>query len=273
MTTNSKTKVAIVIPTYNEADNIDKIIKSVKDCFLRLDVDIQFIIVDDNSKDGTADIVRDLSRHDSHIYLVSRPAKLGLGSAYVDGFRWILQNDTRPDIVLQMDADLSHPPELAPKMVEALGTHDNTEIIVASRYYQTGSTEDWPLYRKIISRGANWYARLILGMKLKDMTSGYRALRINAVKMLVSSRLSAKGYVYQIESLYIASKLGMQIREIPYIFHNRVCGESKLGSSDITDFFVTVLKLKLASSLIDQTNRIPLQTNNLTKHESSERHS
>jgi dolichol-phosphate mannosyltransferase len=272
VTIQNRTKLAIVIPTYNEADNIEKTIKSVKECFLPLNVDIQLIIVDDNSKDGTADIVRRLSRQDPHIDLVSRPAKLGLGSAYVDGFRWILQNNMQPDIVLQMDADLSHPPELLPKMVEVLSTQDNIDIVVASRYYQTGSTEDWPLYRKIISKGANRYARLILRMNLKDMTSGYRALRINVVEKLLSSKLSAKGYVYQIESIYIASKLGMKICEIPYKFHDRVRGKSKLGSKDIIDFVVTVLKLKLAKSLVNRTNGVPLPRTNIVGTSHPKRH-
>jgi dolichol-phosphate mannosyltransferase len=265
---NSKTKLAIVIPTYNEADNICEAVSSVEECFLDHNVDVQIVVVDDNSNDGTADKVRDMVERHHNIYLLSRPAKLGLGSAYVDGFKWILQNDM-PDIVLQMDADLSHPPQLAPKMVEALNALNSTDILVASRYHQRGSTTDWPLYRKIISRGANSYARFVLGMNLKDMTSGYKALRIEAVKKLISSKLSGKGYVYQIESMYIASKLGMQIREIPYKFQDRVHGKSKLGLKDIVDFLLMVLKLKLANSLVEQTNVIQHEPSIIKQHEPS----
>ncbi len=242
-------QVAIVIPTYNEKENITKLIGNVRRAVSDKDVSLQFVIVDDNSPDGTADIVNELAIREPNIKLLSRSGKLGLGSAYLHGFNWILNNRNTDltDIVIQMDADLSHPPELIEKMIKPL-SNDEADVIVASRYSGGGSSENWPLHRKLISKVANLLSTSLLGIKVKDMTSGYRAFKLNVIRQLLSVQLSGKGYEYQIESLYAASKMGNKIKEIPFLFSNRIGGKSKLTIKDMIAFIGIIVNLKVKPS-------------------------
>ena len=182
----------------------------------------------DNSSDGTADAVIALSEKDSNIHLIKRPGKMGLGSAYKDAFGWI-NNKLGAEIIVQMDADLSHPPNLLTKMIELVAA-GSADAVIASRYLDKGGTQNWPVHRRVISRGANWLAKSVLGIKVNDITSGYRAYNVASVRDFLSSNLSSSGYEYQIEVLHILSRLDKKIVEIPFTFANRTEGEIKAGN-------------------------------------------
>jgi dolichol-phosphate mannosyltransferase len=236
-------QAAIVVPTYNEKDNILKLIKEVKESISYSDNEVSFVIVDDNSPDGTQEILRKVAKENNNIHLIARPRKMGLGSAYIDAFRWILSNAKTTDIVIQMDADLSHPPKVLTSIIDAL--NDGTDVVIASRYSGSGSINGWPIYRRMISKGANIFARTLLGVKVKDMTSGFKAFRLNVLHELLAWKLSSKGYEYQVETVYIISKLGKRIQEIPFVFSNRTEGKSKLAIKDILVFIKTITNLRL----------------------------
>jgi dolichol-phosphate mannosyltransferase len=234
-------KVAVVVPTYNERNNIMQLVKSIKHESNQSN-EINVVVVDDNSPDGTADIVRHLSTSQNGIYLISRAGKMGLGSAYIDAFKWILDN-LPVDVVVQMDADLSHPPELIENMIYEI--QKGADAVIASRYSGQGGIDGWPLHRRIISKGANLLAKLFLGIGITDVTSGYRAFRLGVVEDMLSSKLSGKGYEYQVESIYILSKMNKRIEEVPFVFRNRTEGKSKLTLRDILSFIRLVINLKL----------------------------
>ncbi len=225
-------KVAIVIPTYNERANIGilipKIFEIMKNCHL--------LIVDDSSPDGTAEFVQNLNQPNLH--LLSRGCKMGLGSAYLDGFRWAMEK-IDPNIIIQMDADFSHDIALIPKMVELV--QDGCDCVVASRYIKNGKIEGWPIHRHMMSKSANTLVRLMLNLKVKDTTSGFKAWSKRAINTIISSNLSSKAFEYQIESLLVASKANMKIVELPYTFVERKVGKSKLTSRDVMAFFISVI--------------------------------
>jgi dolichol-phosphate mannosyltransferase len=248
-------QIAVVIPTYNERSNIVTLIPQIREATndaICLSVDEEsvsgirncthIIVVDDSSSDGTADAVLALSEKDNNIHLIKRPGKMGLGSAYKDAFEWI-NNKLNAEIIIQMDADLSHPPNLLTKMIELVAA-GSADVVIASRYVGRGGTQNWPVHRKIISKGANWLAKSVLGIKVNDITSGYRAYNISSVRDLFSSNLSSSGYEYQIEVLHILSRLDKKIVELPFTFANRTQGRSKLEIKDIMRFASTVFKLK-----------------------------
>ena len=256
-------QIAIVIPTYNERANIVALIPQIRQATkdivystfggespmsetesttATIRNSIHIIIVDDNSSDGTADAVLTLSEKDNNIHLIKRPGKMGLGSAYKDAFKWI-NNNLHAEIVVQMDADLSHPPHLLTKMTELVAA-GSADAVIASRYLDKGGTQNWPVHRRLISKGANGLAKSVLGIKVNDITSGYRAYNVSSVRDFLSSNLSSSGYEYQIEVLHILSRLDKKIVEIPFTFANRTEGRSKLGIKDIMHFASTVFKLK-----------------------------
>jgi dolichol-phosphate mannosyltransferase len=262
-------RATIVIPTYKESSNISRLIESTRDHLTDSGNELHFVVVDDNSPDGTADVVKDMARKQKDVHLILRPTKMGLGSAYTDAFRWILVNLPSSDVVVQMDADLSHPPELVQKMIDAIS--DGADFVIASRYVgMGGGVDSWPLRRRLISKGANTLARLFLGIRIKDVTSGFRAIKIDIIRELLASNLSSKGYEYQVESAYAVSKLGRGGRknnnkgavvvEVPFVFRNRVSGQSKLTMKEILRFIKTVARLRmnaLLASLTEEKEEIP----------------
>jgi dolichol-phosphate mannosyltransferase len=247
--------IAIVIPTYNERSNIATLIPQIRQAtkdviYPSLDSEsttsirnfLHIIVVDDSSTDGTGDTVLALSEKDNNIHLIKRPGKMGLGSAYKDAFEWV-NKKVNAAIIIQMDADLSHPPDLLTKMIEPIAA-GSADVVIASRYFDKGGIQNWPMHRRIISKGANWLAKLVLGIKVNDTTSGYRAYNISSVRDLLSKNFSSSGYEYQIEVLYILSRLNKKIVELPFMFANRIEGRSKLGIKDITHFAYTLFKLR-----------------------------
>jgi len=235
------TKIAILIPTYNERDNITPLIDEVFRNLFHSAYDQHIIVIDDSSPDGTGYLVKDIAKNNDHVHLLSRAGKYGLGSAYKDGLKWSLSN-LSPDIFVQMDADFSHPPQYLPNLVK--GILEGYDVVLGSRYIRGGGSVSWHWHRKIVSRVANLMVRFILGVKEKDATSGFRALSKRAVNSLLNFTLSSKSYSYQIESLFLYSKLGLSIKEAPIFFFGRKKGRTKLSISDIVGFAYLIIRLR-----------------------------
>ena len=224
-------KVAVLIPTYNERDNIGRLVSEVA----KAGVDSIYVI-DDGSPDGTAELVKRMDVKGLH--LIERGRKLGIGSAYLDGIKVALKDGA--DVIVQMDADMSHDPGDLPGLLRALSRSD---LVIGSRYIPGGRIANWPLHRRIISYGANLLAKLLLGLKVHDATSGFRAYRRSAFEKIVSSCLSS-GFDFQVEAVFVASILGLRIAESPIRFTGRTKGRSKLGLRDILNFIIFLITLR-----------------------------
>lgn len=235
-------RIAILVPTYNERDNISLLIEEVFKNLSHTHHDLHIVVIDDSSPDGTGKLVMKIAEVNNRVHLLSRIGKHGLGSAYIDGFRWSLSN-LSPDIFIQMDADLSHPPHYLSNFIE--GILEGYDVIIGSRYVKGGGSKSWSWHRKIISKGANLLVRLIFRIKERDATSGFRALNKKAVNYLLKFTLSSKGYSYQIESLLLYSKLGLSIKEVPIIFIGRKKGMAKLSISEILRFAFLLIRLRI----------------------------
>lgn len=228
-----------VVPTYNEVENIPIVIERIENLRANLPFDLMIIVVDDNSKDGTAEKVKDLMKKYDNIKLIQRPGLLGLGSAYMDGFAYAVTN-FKADYVGEMDADLQHPPELLSDMVRKAA--EGVDVVVASRYIPGGGATDWSLERRVVSRGANLLTKIFLRVPVKDATSGFRLISQRAIRGMFEYQLSSKGYSFQVESLYAYKKVGMSFAEVPYKFETRKAGETKLNTKEIWRFFRTTVK-------------------------------
>ncbi len=211
--------VTVVIPTYNERDNLSEITEAVVEYGYRI------LIVDDNSPDGTGDIADELHRSNPLVSVLHRPEKLGLGPAYASGFDKALGEGA--EIVVEMDADFSHDPSDLPRLVEAIA--NGADLAIGSRYVPGGSTPDWPTHRRLISKGGNLYARTMLGIPTRDATAGFRAFRAEALRSLPYRDAQASGYGFQVEMAWRASQGGLAVVEVPIAFKDRTRGTSKMG--------------------------------------------
>jgi dolichol-phosphate mannosyltransferase len=229
----------IIVPTYNERENIDALLKKV----FGLNLDIEVLIVDDNSPDGTGDRVEELSKSDDRIHLLRRPGKMGLGSAYIAGFKWALAN-TDAQFIFEMDADFSHDPGALPQFLEAV---KDADLVLGSRYLEGITVMNWPLSRLFLSVGANIYTRIITGMPIKDATGGFKCFRRHVLESLPLDRIKSDGYSFQIEVNYLAWKSKFKIKEIPIIFVDRTIGTSKMSRRIIWEAAFLVWKLRLGS--------------------------
>ena len=214
--------LTIVIPTYNEKENI----KKLTEFLFKLPLDLELLIVDDASPDGTGDLAESLKQdYPGKMSVMHRTGKLGLGGAYIQGFQYALSKGAK--MLAQMDADFSHPPDKIIEMVEALHTCD---VVIGSRYVLGGRLDDrWPLWRKGLSGFGNIYARSILGLSVRDTTAGFRLWRREVLETMPLDRVQSNGYAFQIEMTYIADRLGYHIKEIPIYFLDRQWGESKMS--------------------------------------------
>lgn len=227
----------VIIPTYNEKENIERIVRKV----FSLDGGYEILIIDDGSPDGTAAIVKSLQKEfPDRLNLIERAGKLGLGTAYITGFKWALSQGY--DYIFEMDADFSHDPDDLPRLLEAC--KDGEGVAIGSRYCDGISVVNWPIGRIIMSYYASVYVRTVLRMKVFDCTAGYKCYSRRVLKTIDLDNVKMKGYGFQIEMKYTAWKLGFPIREVPVIFVNRKAGSSKMSGSIFGEAFWGVIKLR-----------------------------
>ena len=231
-------KAFVIIPTYNEQDNLQRLIEQV----LQQDASLQVLVVDDNSPDGTGELADKLAASNDRINVLHRPAKLGLGSAYRDGFRRAMQLGA--DLLIEMDADFSHDPSILPIFLEQIKDHD---LVIGSRYLNGISVVNWPLRRLMLSYGANWYTRLVTGLTIMDCTSGFKCFRRSLIELIDLDRVKSDGYSFQIEMHFRSAELGARITEVPIIFIDRRVGQSKMSKRIVREAVLMVWKLKLGS--------------------------
>lgn len=219
-------RVLVIIPTYNEAENIRLIVERVRTAVPAVDI----LIADDNSPDGTGQIADELATADSAIHVMHRTGKQGLGAAYLAGFAWAREHTY--DAVVEMDADGSHAPEELPTLLDALADAD---LVMGSRWVRGGTVVNWPLHRLLLSRGGNLYVRLALGMPIKDATGGYRAYRMTALEKMDVETVASQGYCFQVDLVWRAHKSGFRVVEVPIRFAERERGASKMSSSIVRE--------------------------------------
>ena len=236
-------RVCVTIPTYNERESISKLIPTLLRVFQDNGIDGRVLVVDDSSPDGTGDVVEALSREHPNIRVIHRKGKLGLGSAYKDAFREALM-DRNTDLVVEMDADLSHDPTYLPAILQ--GAQRSGGVGLGSRYVKGGRIVGWPWRRKVVSWGANFLTRVILGLPVKDATSGYKTFTRDALTKIGYADAGTKAYAFQVEILYRCRRQSLSIEEVPIMFYERQLGKSKLSGGDMFDFLKTVLRLRFS---------------------------
>jgi len=213
----------IIIPTVNERENLEVLIPEIMNLREGLDV----LVVDDNSSDGTAEVAEQFSRETGRVHLMRRPTRMGLGSAYIAGFKYALEN-TDAKYIFEMDADFSHDPKYLPDFLEAI---KDADLVVGSRYLKGISIVNWPMNRLIISKFGNWYARVVTGLPFTDVTAGFKCFRRELLERLDLDAIQSNGYAFQIEMSYVVWRQGFRIKEIPIIFIEREVGDSKITFS------------------------------------------
>jgi dolichol-phosphate mannosyltransferase len=229
--------VLVVIPTYEERDNLRPVLARLHE----VAADAHALIVDDASPDGTGELADELAADDPRISVLHRPGKEGLGAAYLAGFSWALQRDYQ--VVVQMDADGSHPPEALPAMLDALGSGtDGADLVIGSRYVSGGEVRNWPAHREWLSRGGNLYSRVALGISVRDVTAGYRAFRRQVLAELDLDTVSSQGYCFQIDMAWRAVQGGFRVVEVPITFTERQRGKSKMSGAIVTEAFLQVAR-------------------------------
>lgn len=231
-------KKIIIIPTYNERENVAAIVQAV----FALEEQFDIVIIDDNSPDGTANIVKALiEQYPQRLFLIERAGKLGLGTAYITGFRWSIERGY--DYIFEMDCDFSHPIEALPRLYKEI--HENGyDVAIGSRYVRGGKVKDWPVGRILMSYFASVYVRLITWLSVADTTAGFVAYKREVLETIDLDAIHFKGYAFQIEMKYVAACLGYKLKEIPITFENRKLGSSKMNSSIFGEAFFGVLKLR-----------------------------
>ena len=228
----------VIVPTYNEADNIRPLVAAVLEAL----PDATILVVDDSSPDGTGEIADELAGADPRVRVRHRAAKQGLGRAYLDGFSVALAGGA--GIVVQMDADFSHDPAALPSLVAPVD-RDEADLVIGSRYTTGGGVVDWGLGRRLISRCGSLFARVVLGLSPNDLTGGFKAWRVTTLAAVVFDGVHAGGYVFQIEMTFRASRAGARIREIPITFRDRRVGQSKMSKRIVVEAFVVVVQLRV----------------------------
>jgi dolichol-phosphate mannosyltransferase len=232
--------VLVIVPTYNERDNLPAIIAAVHEHLAEADV----LVVDDNSPDGTGAIADEIAAKDKQVHVLHRPGKQGLGTAYVAGFKWALARDYK--FLFEMDCDFSHDPKYLPVMLGR--ARAGADLVLGSRYVAGGGTVNWGPMRKFISRGGSLYARTILGIGVRDLTGGFKCFRRATIEALDLDTVSAQGYGFQIEMTYRAVKHGFRVEEVPIVFVDRRVGQSKMSKKIFVEALTLVWKLRLAGA-------------------------
>ncbi len=229
----------VIIPTYNERENIEKVIRKV----FSLSVPFDILVVDDNSPDGTSGLVKEFQKEFDRLFLELRQKKDGLGKAYVHGFKWALKNQY--NYIFEMDADLSHNPEDLPRLLNALQT--DADMVIGSRYSHGVNVVNWPMSRVLLSYTASKYARFVTGLPIKDATAGFVGYKKEVLESLDLNKIKFKGYGFQIEMKYRVWKKKFRLKEVPIIFTNRVAGKSKINSGIMGEAVFGIIMLRILS--------------------------
>ncbi|MCD6248647.1 MAG: polyprenol monophosphomannose synthase [Hadesarchaea archaeon] len=230
-------KISVLVPTYNERENLPELLKRISKVFREKKIDGEVIVIDDNSPDGTGELAEELRKKYSFLKVIHRRAKLGLGSAYLEGFGL-----SSGQLIFTMDSDLSHDPKYLPRFIEAAKRAD---LVVGTRYMKGGKTIGWGIYRRLVSRGANFLAKLVIRDGVKDVTSGYRAYHRKILERIPLDKIQSSGYAFQLEMMYEVKRRGFKIKSVPITFVDRKRGKSKLGIRDILGFLKLAVKLGL----------------------------
>lgn len=231
----------VIIPTYNERDNLEELLAQV----YRAVADMHVLIVDDNSPDGTANLVEELmaGRYSGQLFLFKRSGKLGLGTAYIAGFKWALERSYQ--YIFEMDADFSHNPKY---LADFLRTIETCDVVLGSRYIPGGGVTNWGIIRRCISKGGSLYSRMILGLPFRDLTGGFKCFRREVLETLDLDDIKSNGYSFQIEMTYRAYLKGFRIREVPIIFEERAAGKSKMSRKIFVEALLMIWKLRFAKA-------------------------
>ena len=229
-------KSLIVIPTYNEINNISELLQRI----LNAKPDLDILFIDDSSPDGTGEFLKKISESKSNIHILSRPKKLGLGTAYIKGFKWAIDRDYQ--YILQMDADLSHNPDDISRLLQSA---ENCDLVIGSRYLDGFNVRNWPLRRLLLSYCANLYARLLTGLPINDSTGGFKCFKSDALKRINLNHIVSEGYSFQIEMNYLSWVNGDKIKEVSIVFTDRTVGQSKMSKKIILEAIFIVPKIML----------------------------
>lgn len=232
----------VIIPTYNEKENIEAIITAV----MELPIEYHVLVIDDGSPDGTANIVKNLmvNKYVGKLHIVERAGKLGLGTAYIAGFKWAIEH--KYDYIFEMDADFSHNPQDLLKLYDACA-NQGADVAIGSRYVSGVNVVNWPMGRVLMSYFASKYVRVVLGMKIHDTTAGFVCYRREVLETIELDKIRFKGYAFQIEMKFTAYKCGFRIQEVPIIFVNRVLGTSKMSGGIFSEALLGVVRLRIGS--------------------------
>jgi dolichol-phosphate mannosyltransferase len=233
-------RIWLVIPTYNEAENVGPLVRAVAEEMAKIAPgEHRILIVDDNSPDGTGKLADELAQELDVVEVLHRPVKSGLGRAYIAGFGHALAGGA--ELVVEMDADFSHDPKY---LGDLIGAADDADLVLGSRYVPGGAVRNWGVVRKLISRGGSLYARTVLGIKVRDLTGGFKCIRRPVLETIDLASLRADGYVFQIEVTYRAIRSGFRVREVPILFTDRAAGSSKMSSMIALEAMLLVPKLR-----------------------------
>ena len=232
----------VIIPTYNESENIEAIVKAV----MTLPIDFHVLIIDDGSPDGTADLVKAMMRNEynDRLFLIERAGKQGLGTAYICGFRWAIEH--RYEYIFEMDADFSHNPQDLLKLYDVCA-NEGADVAIGSRYASGVNVVNWPMGRVLMSYFASKYVRFVLGLPVCDTTAGFKCYRRQVLETIELDKIRFKGYAFQIEMKFTAYKCGFRLQEVPIIFVNRVLGTSKMSGGIFSEALLGVIRLKWSS--------------------------
>ncbi len=240
----------VIIPTYKESENIESLITAITNLPVAFDI----LIIDDNSPDGTASIVKELQRNLPSLHLIERAGKLGLGTAYIAGFKWALAREYH--YIYEMDADFSHDPADLVKLYKACH-EEGADLAIGSRYISGVNVVNWPLSRVLMSYCASIYVRMITGMKVKDTTAGFKCYRREVLESIRPDHIRSVGYAFQIEMKFTAWKMGFRVMEVPIIFTDRKLGTSKMSGGIFNEALWGVLRMKLMSVFTNRFKRTP----------------
>jgi dolichol-phosphate mannosyltransferase len=246
--------VWVVVPTYNERENLTTVVSAVRAELDEIAPDHVVLVVDDSSPDGTGGLADRLASADPHVQVLHRPEKRGLGPAYIAGFRHAL--DAGAALIVEMDADFSHDPAYLPRMLDAAREAD---LVLGSRYVEGGGVRNWGRVRRIVSRGGCWYARTVLGVRVGDLTGGFKCFRREVLEAIDLDRIRSQGYAFQVELTYRALQMGFRVVEIPIVFTERRAGQSKMTRAIVLEAALMVPSLRRAAPQRHATSRSRIQ--------------